>query len=143
MAHSFAQKKADVERYQAQQTAKAYWDIFKGVQLAELQHKGHVLVGRRVYHMQDGKLTSFKKVEFNDLEQFIPAQPTNEHWSHAREVIELAFSFAEQEQRELPISNKFNKNLLFIGDLELAELVLQGRASAIGQDDWWDVGLMA
>ena len=103
----------------------------------------NILVGRRVYHMQDGKLTSFKKVEFNDLEQFIPAQPTNEHWSHAREVIELAFSFAEQEQRELPISNKFNKNLLLIGDLELAELVLQGRASAIGQDDWWDVGLMA
>ncbi|GMM85230.1 hypothetical protein [Pseudoalteromonas sp. MTN2-4] len=52
--------------------------------------------------MQDGKLTSFKKVEFNDLEQFIPAQPTTEHWSHAREVIELAFSSVEQEQRELP-----------------------------------------
>ena len=143
MAHSLAQKQADAERYQAQQTAKANWDVLNDEQLAELQHKGHVLVGRRVYHMQDGKLTSFKKVEFNDLEQFIPAEPTNEHWSHAREVIELAFSFAEQEQRELPISNKFNKNLLLIGDLELAELLLQGRASAIGQDDWWDVGLIA
>ena len=143
MAHSLAQKQADAERYQAQQTAKANWDVLSDEQLAELQHKGHVLVGRRVYHMQDGKLTSFKKVEFNDLEQFIPAQPRTEHWSHAREVIELAFSFAEQEQRESPISNKFNKNLLLIGDLELAELVLQGRASAIGQDDWWDVGLMA
>ncbi|TMN89345.1 hypothetical protein CWB72_09870 [Pseudoalteromonas phenolica] len=64
MAHSLAQKQADAERYQAQQTAKANWDVLNDEQLAELQHKGHVLVGRRVYHMQDGKLTSFKKVEF-------------------------------------------------------------------------------
>ena len=143
MAHSFAQKKADVERYQAQQTAKAYWDIFKGVQLAELQHKGNVLFGRGVYHMQDGKLTSFKKVEFNDLEQFIPAQPTTEHWSHAREVIELAFSYANQSQRELPSNSEFNKKLELIGDLELAELVISSKASTIDQYDWWVVGLMA
>ncbi|MEQ3513603.1 hypothetical protein ABMY35_09735 [Pseudoalteromonas sp. BZB3] len=108
-----------------------------------MHEHGHVLVERRVYHIQDGKLTSLKKVEFNDLEQFITNEPTKAHWSHAREVIELAFSFAEQEQRESPISNKLNKNLLLIGDLELAELVLQGRASAIVQDDWWDVGMMA
>ncbi|WP_404394688.1 hypothetical protein [Pseudoalteromonas phenolica] len=143
LAHSLAQKQADELRYQAQNTAKADWDVLSIEQLEEMKQKGHVLVGRRVYHMQGGKLKSFKKVEFNDLEQFIPAEPTNEHWSHAREVIDLAFTFAEQEQRELPISNKFNKNLLLIGDLELAELVLQGRASAIGQDDRWDVGLMA
>ncbi|KID57275.1 hypothetical protein JF50_08590 [Pseudoalteromonas luteoviolacea] len=95
-------------------------------QLAELQHKGHVLVGRRIYHMHNGILNSFKKVKFNDLEQFIPAKPSNVHWFHSREVVGLAFSFVEQEQRELTISNEFNKNLLIIGDLELTELVLQG-----------------
>ena len=108
-----------------------------------MHEHGHVLVGRRVYHMQDGKLTSFKKVEFNDLEQFIPAEPTNEHWLHAREVIELAFSYANQSQRELPSNSEFNKKLELIGDLELAELVISGKASTIEQDDWWDVGLMA
>ena len=143
LAHSLAQKQADAERYQAQQTAKANWDVLNDEQLAELQHKGHVLVGRRVYHMQDGKLTSFKKVEFNDLEQFITAQPTTEHWSHAREVIELAFSYANQSQRELPSNSEFNKKLELIGDLELAELIISGKASSIEQDDWWDVGLMA
>ena len=143
LAHSLAQKQADAERYQAQQTAKANWDVLNDEQLAELQHKGHVLVGRRVYHMQDGKLTSFKKVEFNDLEQFIPAEPTKEHWSHAREVVELAFSYANQSQRELPNNSKFNKNIELIGDLELAELVISGKASTIDQDDWWGVRLMA
>ena len=108
-----------------------------------MHENGHVLVGRRVYHMQDGKLTSFKKVEFNDLEQFIPAEPTNEHWSHAREVVELAFSFAEQEDRALPSNTVFDKKLELIGDMELATLVIDGNASAINQDDWWSLQIMA
>jgi len=143
LAHSLAQKQADELRYQAQNTAKADWDVLTPEQEKAMHEHGHVLVGRRVYHMQDGKLTSFKKVEFNDLEQFITNQPTKAHWSHAREVIELAFSYANQSQRELPSNSEFNKKLELIGDLELAELVVSGKASTIDQDDWWDVGLMA
>ena len=143
MAHSLAQKQADAERYQAQQTAKANWDVLNDEQLAELQHKGHVLVGRTVYHMLDGKLTSFKKVEFNDLEQFITNQPTKAHWSHAREVVELAFSFAEKEDRALPSNTVFDKKLELIGDMESATLVIDGNASAINQDDWWSLQIMA
>ncbi|WP_171037266.1 hypothetical protein [Pseudoalteromonas phenolica] len=55
----------------------------------------------------------------------------------------MAFSSAEQEQRELPNKSEFNKKLELIGDLELAELVISGKASTIDQDDWWNVGLMA
>ena len=143
LAHSLAQKQADELRYQAQNTAKADWDVLTPEQEKAMHEHGHVLVGRRVYHMQDGKLTSFKKVEFNDLELFIAAEPKKAHLSQAKEVMELAYSYANQSRRELPSNTVFDKKLELIGDMELATLVIDGSASAINQDDWWSLQIMA
>ena len=66
-----------------------------------------------------------------------------EHWVKAREVMNLAFSFTELEGRELPSNTEFNEGLELIGDIELATLVIDGKASAINEDDWWSMDMMA
>ena len=68
---------------------------------------------------------------------------TEAHWQQARENVELAYKYAQIDGRKTPNNTHTQNGLVTIGDWELVTLVKQGSASAISNNDWWALDLMA
>ncbi|WP_165741684.1 replication endonuclease, partial [Pseudoalteromonas sp. Z1A6] len=68
---------------------------------------------------------------------------TEEHWQQARELVDLAYQYAELEGRQALNSTTNENGLVTIGDWDLVTLVKQGSASAISSNDWWALDMMA
>ncbi len=68
---------------------------------------------------------------------------TDAYRQQARELIELAYTYAEYDGRDSLIATKQDKGLIKIGDWDLALLVNDDQASAVSENDWWEVDLMA
>ncbi|KZN61197.1 replication endonuclease [Pseudoalteromonas luteoviolacea] len=149
VAHSLAQKEAEQQRYEAQESAIADWDVLNEDQIDQIKRTGHVVAGRRVYYIVGNKLNSFKRIELNDMERVTTPAAQDVHWQKAREIVDLAFTYAQLEERTIPSNTiyghnrKLGKGLDLIGDLELAQLAVEGQASAISDNDWWGIGMMA
>ncbi|MCH2085888.1 MAG: replication endonuclease, partial [Pseudoalteromonas sp.] len=67
---------------------------------------------------------------------------TDEHRQQAKELIELAYTYAEHDGRDSLTSTKHDKGLTKIGDWDLALLVSDGQVSAISENDWRSIELM-
>ena len=68
---------------------------------------------------------------------------TEAHWQQAREYVELAYKYAQLDGRKTPNNTHTQNGLVTIGDWDLVTLVKQGSASAISDNDWWALDLMA
>ncbi|MBZ2192024.1 replication endonuclease [Pseudoalteromonas arctica] len=68
---------------------------------------------------------------------------TEAHWQQAREYVGLAYKYAQLEGRNTPNNTHIQYGLITIGDWDLVTLVKQGSASAISDNDWWALDLMA
>ncbi len=68
---------------------------------------------------------------------------TDDHWQQAREFVELAYKYAQLDGRKSPSNTHTQNGLVTIGDWDLVNLVKQGSASAISDNDWWALDLMA
>ncbi|WP_253948925.1 hypothetical protein [Pseudoalteromonas sp. TB64] len=68
---------------------------------------------------------------------------TEDHWQQARELVDLAYQYAELDGRQALNTTTNENGLVTIGDWDLVTLVKQGSASAISSNDWWSLGLMA
>jgi len=68
---------------------------------------------------------------------------TEAHWQQAREYVELAYKYAQLDGRNTPNNTHTQNGLVTIGDWDLVTLVKQGSASAISDNDWWALDLMA
>ncbi|MBB1338208.1 replication endonuclease [Pseudoalteromonas sp. SR44-2] len=68
---------------------------------------------------------------------------TEAHWQQAREYVELAYKYAQLGGRNTPNNTHIQNGLVTIGDWDLVTLVKQGSASAISDNDWWALDLMA
>lgn len=78
---------------------------------------------------------------------------TNDHWQQAKELVELAYQYAELDGRTKLKSTRnekgefhfgaTDKGLVEIGDWDLAILVKQGGVSAVSDNDWWALDMMA
>ena len=62
---------------------------------------------------------------------------TDTHRQQAKELIELAYTYAEHDGRDSLIETKRDKGLIKIGDWDLALLVNGGQVSAVSKNDWW------
>ncbi|RZF94471.1 replication endonuclease [Pseudoalteromonas sp. CO302Y] len=69
---------------------------------------------------------------------------TDAHRQQAKELIELAYTYAEHDGRTSLLNSKLKKGHAdAIGDLDLARLVLAGEATPVSDNDWWVLDLMA
>lgn len=68
---------------------------------------------------------------------------TEAHWQQAREYVELAYKYAQLDGRNTPNNTHIQSGLVTIGDWDLVTLVKQGCASAISDNDWWALDMMA
>lgn len=68
---------------------------------------------------------------------------TDAHWQQAREYVELAYKYAQLDGRNTPNNTHIQNGLVTIGDWDLVTLIKQGSASAISDNDWWELDLMA
>ena len=68
---------------------------------------------------------------------------TDVHWQQAREFVELAYKYAQLDGRKSLNTTTNERGLITIGDWDLVNLVKQGSASAISDNDWWSLDLMA
>ena len=68
---------------------------------------------------------------------------TEAYWQQAREYVELAYKYAQLDGRNTPNNTHTQNGLVTIGDWDLVTLVKQGSASAISDNDWWALDLMA
>ena len=103
-----------------------------------------MVIGNRVYHLQERELHSFEKLDMEKPKKTVTIKPTEKHFAYARELYDLAHMYAELDGRNTPSNTQFNKHTAdIIGDLDLARLVLAGEATAISSNDWWALDLMA
>nr|WP_238937525.1 replication endonuclease [Pseudoalteromonas sp. S16_S37] len=97
-----------------------------------------------VYYVSNGELYSFGKVGGSHVKAIESYEPNKEQWRYARELVALAYTYADIEDREeLNISVRAKGKADYLGDLELATLVINGEACAIADNDWWAMGLRA
>jgi hypothetical protein len=78
---------------------------------------------------------------------------TESHWQQARQLVDLAYKYAQLDGRETLNATRNElgefhygepkKGLITIGDWDLAILVNNNSASAISDNDWWSLDLMA
>ena len=68
---------------------------------------------------------------------------TEAHWQQAREYVELAYKYAQLDGRNTLNNTHTQNGLVTIGDWDLVNLVKQGSASAISDNDWWAFDMMA
>ena len=117
---------------------------FTPAQISTLNQGGIVVIGNRVYHLQERELHSFEKLDMEKPKKQITLNPTEQQIAYARELYDLATMYAELDGRTAPSSTQFKHGHAdVIGDLEMARLVLAGEASAISDNDWWSIDLMA
>ncbi|PKH91404.1 replication endonuclease [Pseudoalteromonas sp. 78C3] len=130
-----------------EQTAKPCDDLlnmFTGAQMKQLNQGGNVIRANRVYYLQERELHSFEKLDMAKPKKPITLAPTEKHYAYARELYDLAHMYAELDGRNTLSNTQFSKgNADIIGDLDLARLVLNGEATAISDNDWWAIDLMA
>lgn len=143
IANSEAQKHAP-NNEQTTVKCKSKLSDFSPAQIKELNQGGNVISGNRVYYMQERELHSFEQLNMQAPKSAIKPTPTEKHYAYARELYDLAFMYAELDGRSEPSNTQFKKyHADIIGDLDLARLVLAGDASAISNNDWWSLDLMA
>ncbi|WP_024608479.1 replication endonuclease, partial [Pseudoalteromonas sp. TAB23] len=119
-------------------------NMFTGAQMKQLNQGGNVIRANRVYYLQERELHSFEKLDMAKPKKPITLAPTEKHYAYARELYDLAHMYAELDGRNTPSNTQFSKgNADIIGDLDLARLVLNGEATAISDNDWWAIDLMA
>lgn len=68
---------------------------------------------------------------------------TDAYRQQAKELIELAYTYAEHDGRDSLINTRNENGLVVIGDWDLALLVNDEQASAVSESDWWSLELMA
>ena len=78
---------------------------------------------------------------------------TESHWQQARQLVDLAYQYAQLDGRETLNATRNEqgefhygenkKGVITIGDWDLAILVNNGSASAVSDNDWWALDLMA
>ncbi|MBH0074659.1 replication endonuclease [Pseudoalteromonas sp. SWYJ118] len=78
---------------------------------------------------------------------------TEDHWQQARQLVDLAYQYAQLDERETLSATRNEQGefhygepkngLITIGDWDLAILVNNNSASAISDNDWWSLDLMA
>ncbi|MEM5546406.1 hypothetical protein [Pseudoalteromonas fuliginea] len=68
---------------------------------------------------------------------------TEAHWQQAREYVELAYKYAQLDGRNTPNNTHTQNGSVTIGDWDLVTLVKQGSASAISDNDWLALDMMA
>ena len=68
---------------------------------------------------------------------------TDAHWQQARDFVELAYKYAQLDGRKSLNNTTHERGLVTIGDWDLVNLVKQGSVSAISDNDWWALDLMA
>ena len=143
IANSEAQKHAPNNEQNAAKCKNKLSD-FSPAQIKVLNQGGNVISGNRVYYMQERELHSFEQLNMQAPKSAIKPTPTEKHYAYARELYDLAFMYAELDGRSEPSNTQFKKyHADIIGDLDLARLVLAGDASAISDNDWWSLDLMA
>ncbi|MEH6729707.1 MAG: replication endonuclease [Pseudoalteromonas distincta] len=137
-------KKATPENEQTSKQCKNKLSDFTPAQITTLNQGGIVVIGNRVYHLQERELHSFEKLDLAKPKKTITLTPTEQHIAYARELYDLATMYAELDGRTAPSSTQFKHGHAdVIGDLEMARLVLAGKATAISDNDWWALDLMA
>ena len=111
----------------------------------------------QIYQIRDGQLQVLNKDEQIKHDQRLAIESlaktysqkagswhiTEAHWQQAREYVELAYKYAQLDGRKTPNNTHTQNGLVTIGDWELVTLVKQGSASAISDNDWWALDLMA
>ena len=111
----------------------------------------------QIYQIRDGQLQVLKKDEQIKHDQRLAIESlaktysqkaggwhiTEAHWQQAREYIELAYKYAQLDGRKTPNNTHTQNGLVTIGDWDLVTLIKQGSASAISDNDWWALDLMA
>ena len=94
--------------------------------------------------MQGHELHSFETLDLNKQRPAGNTTPSEKHYQYARELYDLANSYAKLDGRTMPSDTQFKKGHAdVIGDLDLARLVLAGEATAVSDNDWWALDLMA
>jgi len=144
IAHTEAKKATPAADEQTSVPCKNKLSDFTPAQISTLNQGGIVVIGNRVYHLQERELHSFEKLDMAKPKKQITLNPTEQQIAYARELYDLATMYAELDGRTAPSSTQFKHGQAdVIGDLEMARLVLAGEASAISDNDWWSIDLMA
>ncbi|MBB1333882.1 MULTISPECIES: replication endonuclease [unclassified Pseudoalteromonas] len=144
IAHTEAQKQHKVAGEQTAIKCNHAFNFLNTQQTQTLNQGGTVVLGDRVYHMQGNDLYSFEKLDLTKAQKTIQVTVSDQHFTYARELYDLAYSYAQIDGRTAPSSTKFKQGHAdVIGDLEMARLVLAGEATAISDNDWWSLDLMA
>ena len=144
IAHTEAQKEYKLAGEQESKLeAKSLYD-FSSQHLKTLNQGGIVVIGNRVYYLQERELHSFEKLDLTKKKPTMKITASDKHYSYARELYDLAYSYAQIDGRTAPSSTQFKHGHAdVIGDLEMASLVLAGEATAISDNDWWALDMMA
>jgi hypothetical protein len=98
----------------------------------------------RIYYVLNAELYSLEVIHRHQVNNDLLISKAN--WQYAREVGNLAYQYAELDGRTHITSSQFKKGWLktdILGDIELAKLVVSGEASAISDNDWWAMDIMA
>lgn len=144
IAHTEMQKQQKLAGQQESAPVKTSLYDFAPEHIDQLNDGGTVVIGSRVYHMQGRELHSFEKFDFSKQRPALRTTPTEKHYQYARELYDLATSYAKVDGRTMPSNTQFKKGHAdVIGDLDLARLVLAGEATAVSDNDWWALDLMA
>ena len=123
-------------------------DLIEGKRIARNDH---------IYQVKDGQLqvldenVQLKQNKQLDIEYRAKTfaqksgswHVTNEYWQQARKLVDLAYQYAEPEGRQALNTTLIENGLVTIGDWDLVTLVKQGSASAISDNYWWSLDLMA
>lgn len=98
----------------------------------------------RIYYVLNAELYSLEVIHRHQVNNDLVISKAN--WQYAREVGNLAYQYAELDGRTHITTTRYNKGWLktdILGDIELAKLVVSGEASAISDNDWWAMDMMA
>lgn len=127
------------------------------------QVKKDLISGKRIrrndqiYQIRDGQLQVLDEAEQQKHEKRLAIEyrakslaqksgswhVTDAHRQQAKELIELAYTFAEHDGRDSLIETRNENGLVAIGDWDLALLVNESQASAVNKNSWWELDLMA
>jgi len=127
------------------------------------QVKKDLIAGKRIrrndqiYQIRDGQLQVLDEAEQQKHEKRLAIEyraktlaqkssswhVTDVHRQQAKELIELAYTYAEHDGRDSLINTRNENGIVVIGDWDLALLVNDEQASAVSESDWWRLQLMA
>ncbi|MFT6789057.1 MAG: hypothetical protein ACJAVX_002424 [Pseudoalteromonas rhizosphaerae] len=135
--------------------------------IKDLNSGKRIATNGQIYQIRDGQLqvldeaAQLKQQRHSEIEPAAKAFAskdgrwfvTDDDWQKARDFVALAYRYAEIDGREKLKSTRNEKGefsygakkpgLIEIGDWDLATLVNEGSASAVSDNDWWALDLMA